>query len=308
MYKQDANYPGLYWITSMNGEKAVIDLRNVTKIATGISGGADSTSLLYLLARLIRDEGLDISITPHTFLHHGKPWNPAVAKRAVERVAELLGVTFEEHVFKNFGPQGPTQEIKDIFVKKWNDFIKEVTMSPNKQFDRFFGATTCNPVTGSLREHPDCDPNRNVDYFEPVLDQDGNVWVQGDQKLQANHSVYKYVDKKMTATVYHTYDIGEALLPYTRSCELLNTQSDNFQHNCSTADFHHSNAGGNGSGKDHYVCWWCQEREWAFEGTGIDANAWVPLDEMTDEHFIDPIFNVSPNLSAIKPQPAYIED
>ena len=34
MYKQDANYPGLYWITSMNGEKAVIDLRNVTKIAT----------------------------------------------------------------------------------------------------------------------------------------------------------------------------------------------------------------------------------------------------------------------------------
>ena len=128
MYKQDANYPGLYWITSMNGEKAVIDLRNVTKIATGISGGADSTSLLYLLARLIRDEGLDISITPHTFLHHGKPWNPAVAKRAAERVAELLGVTFEEHVFKNFGPQGPTQEIKDIFAKKWADFIKEVTM------------------------------------------------------------------------------------------------------------------------------------------------------------------------------------
>lgn len=305
MYEQDANHPGVYWLTSINGEKAVLDLRNCTKLAVGISGGADSTSLLYLLGRLIKDEGLNITLTPHTFLHHGKPWNPAVAKRAAEKVQELLGVTFEEHVFKDFGPQGPTQEIKQVFVDKFNLFTRELTTGPTKQFDRYYGATTANPNFGVLREHPDCDTARNVAYFEPTISPDGLISVNVNQTASPNMSPYKYVDKKMTATVYVTYGLGESLLPYTRSCELLAEQTKNFQHNCSTANFQHNNAKDNGSGKDYYVCWWCQEREWAFEGTGIDANAWIPLPEMTDEGYTCPIFGVQPKLSAILHNPTY---
>lgn len=305
MYEQDANHPGVYWLTSINGEKAVLDLRSVTKMAVGCSGGADSTSLLYLLGRLIRDEGLNITLTPHTFLHHTKPWNPAIAKRAAEKVQELLGVTFEEHVFKDFGPQGPTAEIKKAFSDKFNSFTWNLTMGADKTFDRYHGATTANPNHGILREHPDCDTARNVAYFEPTISSDGIILVNENQIASPNMSPYKFVDKKMTATVYHTYGVGETLLPYTRSCELLAEQTNNYQHNCSTAHFHHPRAKDNGSGKDHYVCWWCQEREWAFEGTGIDANAWIPLPQMSDEGYTCPIFNVESDMSTLMKNPTY---
>ena len=219
MYKQDENWPGVYWLTSKNGEKSILDLRNCKKIAVGISGGADSTSMLYIVSRIIKDEGLDIEVTPHTFLHHGKPWNPGVAKRAAEMVSSMLDIKYGEHVFKDFGPQGPTAEIKSVFVDKFMSYTHGLTSGPTKEYDRFFGATTSNPNSDHLREHPDCDKSRNVSYYEPQIIDMGNgqceILVQPHVPLSYNSSPYKWVDKKMTATVYETYDLGETLLPYT---------------------------------------------------------------------------------------------
>ena len=99
----------------------------------------------------------------------------------------------------------------------------------------------------------------------------------------------------MTATVFDTYGLGESLLPLTRSCEMWHDKCNNFQHNCSTSHYIDPMA----NTDEEYACWWCRERRWAFEGTGIDADAWIPLPEMTDDGFICPITGNVPEPEAV---------
>mgnify|MGYP000161787311 CR=1 FL=1 len=59
--------------------------REVKRLGIWCSGGADSTALLYLLAKTIKDNDLDVYIQPMT-VRRQRPWNPIKAKPVIDKV------------------------------------------------------------------------------------------------------------------------------------------------------------------------------------------------------------------------------
>ena len=60
--------------------------REVKRLGIWCSGGADSTALLYLLAKTIQDNDLDLYIQPMT-VRRQRPWNPGKAK--IEKTVKM---------------------------------------------------------------------------------------------------------------------------------------------------------------------------------------------------------------------------
>ena len=63
--------------------------KQVKKLGIWCSGGADSSALLYLLAKTIKDHKLDMYIQPMT-VRRQRPWNPVKAAAVIQRVTEVL--------------------------------------------------------------------------------------------------------------------------------------------------------------------------------------------------------------------------
>jgi len=260
--------------------------RPIKRIGAWSSGGADSTSNLFLLAKTITDMGLDIVVQPITFKHYAKPWNATVARRAVDALKEKTGFTcIGEHVFVDMGTTYDKAQHSANITKYCNDAFN------SGEFDCIYGATTLNPPSGHpLSENTDRASDRDVDKQDPNLDP--------KLHMSPQTSTYKLVDKRFTAWVYKHFELDD-ILPLTRSCELVHEQTANYQHNCYTLEPEMREQHPWFIRNPGFHCWWCQERDWAFTRYEMDGRAWVPTAEMTQRGFVCPVFNVAPDISGL---------
>jgi len=229
------------------------------KVTISLSGGADSASLLFLVAKNFPE----IIVYPVTCRDQNAPKD---ADAAVEIVNWI----------KNYFPNNNIQDIQIFdFNDKTEDFVTfekvdEVTekypqftgmrrtqVSKIIQVDRInWNIMTQHPgavrLDGMTRNPPDEEMKR-LGFYEKAerrRDQDKPL-VEEYRKYRESeflniYQAYINVDKKFVAGVYQENGLMETLFPMTRSCVGTARQTDNFTREC-------------------HQCFWCHERKWAFD-------------------------------------------
>lgn len=330
MIEADVNYPHVYWITSKTGEKTVLDFRralqqdSLGKIGLLVSGGIDSTALLYLVCKIIKDNNYSLTVHPYTWRWTAKGWSAGVSTRAVKMITELLEVDFvQQHEYLDFGSQyeekfgfsigrWKMEQVSGPVTEKINenkDGTGELRDYAQRTLDILWQAKTANPNDEEFRTYVTIashDQTRNVAYRPPVVTEIDSHWDDNTNHKTYFSSPFQYCDKRICTTVFEHYGL-DSILPYTRSCELLHRDSNNFQLNCSTAGMYVKPNGMTTKRHRYYdentksfidlepfQCWWCKEREWSLEGSGMDPHAWIPLPEMTDDSFVCSITGAYP--------------
>ena len=223
-------------------------------ICLWMSGGADSTMLAFLLAKTIKDYGLNLKILPISFKRDDKPWNLWTAANVIERIENILdlkkGEIFLNHNFCDFGDyrQKLTHSIK---LKNHISLLKD-----NKLITITYNGLTHNP-----------------DPLPPELENKREVIRDVSPKEYLNEKIKKhdfeeeiiskpflFLDKSFIANLYNKHNLLESLLPYTRSCEGFAKNTKFFKNSCKT-------------------CWWCKERNWAFSKYVEDPYKHIPASE-----------------------------
>ena len=223
-------------------ETEYIDLYVPLKGPIGVwmSGGADSSLCAYLLAKTIQDYNLDIKILPMSFKRDDKPWNLWTAANIIEKIEEILdikrGDIFLNHNFCDFGDYMQ----KLTHTKKLKNHI--TMLKDNNIATIVYNGLTHNPVPLPPELENDREISRDI-TIEEFLDQNEERHTLEEMFIC---KPFLFIDKLFLASLYKKHNLLETLLPYTRSCEGAIHQTNFFKDSCKK-------------------CWWCRERNWAFE-------------------------------------------
>jgi 7-cyano-7-deazaguanine synthase in queuosine biosynthesis len=214
----------------------------ISTVGVWMSGGADSALLCYLLAKKIIQEKLPIQIQPIT-VDYKRPFR-FIAGDVRNKIEKLLSAetVFKEHLVYN--PPNDTVWSREELANEFHK-LNEKHVRENK-FQVLYSGITTNPPVGVQEKF-------NWGVLSDVEAKRGH----GVPKQKHRHVVTETADriyefyelkpffdltKKDIAEIYCNLGILDELLSVTRSCEDL-----------STVEGH--------CGK----CWWCEERQWAFE-------------------------------------------
>ena len=208
--------------------KDTVDTDKLTKIGIWCSGGADSSALLYLLAKTIKDHKLDIAIQPMT-VRRQRPWNPVKAAAVIHRVSDLL----------DFNQMLPHQVYfpnrADANQTEWQEFQDtDKENGENGTWDTLFDGLTSNPPEGVM-PYSNHEEHRRGPDAEKVLASPSGL----------HFRPFWQIDKRFIADIYREHNLINSLFPITWSCEGTVEDSCNFTIHCEK-------------------CWWCIERIWAF--------------------------------------------
>ena len=211
--------------------------KNYSNICFDVSGGADSAILLYFLVNYLDEYNNTANI--HLVTCAKRPTGYSNAMQSVKVVNRIIELTSTKLIKSHYTFYSDTQHRED-FVNLEEDW-----------FDR--GKIDIS-ITGTTQNPPYNIPD------EPVIDRaiyrdkgNFNKTIHYSKNNRPVHAPFLKRDKKFIAKLYKDNNLHEILLPYTRSCESHNKdETNNFTSHC---------------GK----CWWCWERNWAFESEGIVA-------------------------------------
>jgi 7-cyano-7-deazaguanine synthase in queuosine biosynthesis len=199
-------------------------------IAINCSGGADSSSLLYLLMKYKTDD------TIHVFTsgsHNKKRFNVKVAVNVIDKCIELTGNSNIQHHLS----------FCDILQFKT---ATDIALSDYVDTGR------ANVLYTGITKNPPKDVTDN--FLLPITEHERDPII-GDLSVTARENTvympYINIDKRSIQKIYNYENIFHNLFPLTRSCEYDYT-SDYFD-NIKDPEMGHC-------GK----CWWCEERKWAF--------------------------------------------
>jgi len=207
--------------------------KNVKTIGISMSGGADSSLLCYLLARQIKEEKLDVKISPITAKFSVRPWSYDVSRTVTGFISSALD-------FDNWGDhwkfdvteyECQTDARKEY---KFDTIVQFLIL--NKKIDFFYSGKTKNPAQEIM----------NTFHDKQYQEDRQNPNQQSIQKSEIEHVPYAMVDKRLVLSLYKDLDLLDTLFPLTRSCEGDRNITNNFTTTC---------------GK----CWWCEERNWAYQ-------------------------------------------
>ena len=224
-----------------------------------LSGGADSTSLFYLVSKHFPD----VELITYTCRDQNAPVDAKAAKQIVEWMQSEFPnnkihdiqvfdfndrtedfVTYEEVdqvtlEYPQFKGMRRTQVSKIIQVDKisWN------IMKESDAEIRLDGMTR-NPPSDEMKKLGFFDKGeRRRDKELPKVIE----WRQNKEHPPLSiYQPYANVDKKFVAGVFQDHNLMETLYPLTRSCVGTARQTDNFKHVCNE-------------------CFWCAEKAWAFD-------------------------------------------
>lgn len=225
-------------------------------IGIGMSGGLDSSLLLWLLAHHINENDLDTTIYVWSCCHEEKPWQHIYAAKAREFVMNAFpNVKFGEHMVrmttaKDYIDNG-TRLSWDM-VAKYNitALFNGVTVNPPEEI----GAPLWRQRWKRRAERRDWD-NRQW-------------WIDERSACKCDHHTeylpFIHSDKRLVLAFYKKYGLLASLGALTRSCEGWIEETENFTIECKG-------------------CWWCIEKEWAtaeiFNYSAEDSLAqWPELD------------------------------
>lgn len=225
------------------------------RIGVNLSGGADSCSLAYTLASIIKENGYDtkIDVITHTRVWENRPWAGPVSVNVFNKLKEMFPDIIEER-HTNFIPSEVEhgavgfyegdRSIDQIIVNSYNNYLAK-----HKKFNAIFNATTKNPSMETPTE--DRMRNRDVNLEEITIDQ-----------IAQNRSSYWIllplmgVEKNWVIKRYHDNNILD-LLNTTRSCEGDGTKSAMLKG--TDVDWYDESKDVPECGQ----CFWCHERNWA---------------------------------------------
>lgn len=215
------------------------------KVGIHLSGGADSSLLLYLLGHILpADTELTVLSANIVIKDITRPQR---TKDIITLCEKLHGRKYITHhiiddleVFEN-----RTIKVKELFDTNTVDmFINGVTRNPMSS-EKIYVQTKWGDLwdldNGAITSRSLSDQEtwfNSVDGIYTHVDSSG-------ASPNPHYSPFINVDKSFIADLYRQYDLEDKLLPLTRSCEGTAEYTEVFTKPC-----------GN--------CWWCLERKWAF--------------------------------------------
>jgi len=210
---------------------------NHKHIGIGMSGGMDSSLLLWLLAHHISENGLDTTIYIWTCIHEEKPGQAVHSKKVVEFVKkEFPNVNFGEHMTR---------------VTTAKDYIANGTKLAYELVEKYgitalYNGVTLNPpneIGEAVWKHKweTRAPTRNWETRQKWVDINP---IQIDEPPHTEYRPFIHSDKRTVLAFYKKYGLYVSLGSLTRSCEGFIEVTNYFTETCKE-------------------CWWCIEKEWA---------------------------------------------
>jgi|TARA_R110000803_G_scaffold140612_1_gene207149 hypothetical protein len=219
-----------------------------------LSGGADSALLLYMICDEYEKAEKPLNIWPITVLHGVRNWQSYHAQQVIDWMTDKFpNVNFMEHeVWRCDDPGGkPDSKNANNYVDYQEKLIDGV-VSVVKETCAVFNGVTANPPEDIGQKHW----GSSKVFGEKVWDvrEKHRDWhliadrkpVQDDVARKLIH-VNPFIQhhKGHVAELYYNYELVDTLLPITRSCEGWDYMTEGFSKECGE-------------------CWWCMERDWAF--------------------------------------------
>lgn len=223
-------------------------------VAIGVSGGADSALLAYMICELAKEHNVTVHIVNHVRMWKTRPWQQVDADKVYNWLFQRFYHTnFVRH--KNF--IAPELEYGNLGPVLTDEYSKKVSGDNIQQrayaeficdkvgADAYFNAVTRNPRSAefsgmSERDIERTDSNKHLEYM-----------------IHMNRVVshpFRFVDKSWILSQYKLLDIMD-LFELTRSCE---GEFENINYQTYTPGQYVPTCG---------ECFWCKERTWAIEQT-----------------------------------------
>jgi hypothetical protein len=209
-----------------------------------MSGGADSSILMFLLAKYKNEYNTELNFKITSTVGSTKPYQYEFANQVVKFIDKIYPLGDYEHYHNESLPSGefPDGEDENGFdanKEAYSDDIENLVKSlHNKDSVQYMGITA-NPSAEQLELHNIAD-GRDLERDSDVAVPNNELWM-GPGFYKYNRPFAKY-DKLVVAELYDRYNLTDTLFPLTRSCE---EATFDFSEHCGT-------------------CWWCKERKWAF--------------------------------------------
>ena len=207
------------------------------KIGIGMSGGMDSSILLWLLAYHISKNELDVTIYIWTCIHEEKPGQAVHAKKAIEFVKEEFpNVKFGEHMVKSttakdYIANGTKLAYELVYKHGITALYNGVTLNPPNEI----GEAVWKHKWETRAE------TRNWETRQKWIDENP---VYNDEPPHTEYRPFIHSDKRIVLAFYKKYGLYVSLGSLTRSCEGFIEVTNYFTETCKE-------------------CWWCIEKEWA---------------------------------------------
>jgi 7-cyano-7-deazaguanine synthase in queuosine biosynthesis len=213
----------------------------ISTVGVWMSGGADSSLLCYLLAKKIIQEKLPIQIQPIT-VDYKRPFR-FIAGDVRNKIEKLLSAetVFKEHLVYN--PPNDTVWSREELANEFHK-LNEKHVRENKFQVLYSGITTNPPVSVQEKFNWGVLEDVEVKRGDAVLKEKVRHFIKQEDRMYEFYEIKPFFDltKKDIANIYLNLGIVDELFSVTRSCEDLNS----VEGHCG-------------------VCWWCEERQWAFE-------------------------------------------
>jgi hypothetical protein len=223
---------------------------NWKTIAIGLSGGADSALLAYLLCEQITNQS--IHVISHKRMWKTRPWQSYDSLNVYTWLLKRFpNIKFSRHTnfiapdieYGNIGPSIPDEYNK--FVS--GDNIQQRAFAEyvcfNENVDAYYNAVTRNPKgidLGGMKER-DIDPTEDNKHLERMT----------HMGVEVLHP-FRFIDKLEIIKKYKELNLME-LFNITRSCE---GEFDSIDYTTYISGQTVPTCG---------ECFWCKEREWAIE-------------------------------------------
>jgi hypothetical protein len=220
-------------------------------IAIGLSGGADSALLAYLLCSHAHSK-MTVHIISHTRMWKTRPWQSHDSMRVFDwltiKFPNLKLVRHTNFIAPDveYGNMGPS--ITDEYGKKVSgDNAQQRAYAEfvchTHEVKAYYNAVTRNPRTDAFTGMVERD-------LEPT-DKNKHLELMTHMGVLVSHP-FRFVEKKWIVKQYQRLNIQE-LFEITRSCE---GEFDGIDYTTYTPGQHVPTCG---------KCFWCKEREWAIE-------------------------------------------
>jgi len=210
-----------------------------------MSGGADSSILMFLLAKYRQEYNPNINFKIVSTVATLKPYQFIFAKQVVEFIDNIYPLGEYEHHSNECFPvpgiaDGADENGVDLNADAYANAIAAIAEKMHNNTAMQWMGITANPSVTD-RSHwlnTGRDTARDKDVAVPVRQY--NI----EPDVFKNNRPFADKDKKVVAELYNKYNLTDTLFALTRSCESFEFD-ETFSEHC---------------GK----CWWCKERKWAF--------------------------------------------
>jgi 7-cyano-7-deazaguanine synthase in queuosine biosynthesis len=198
---------------------------NWKNIGIKLSGGADSSIILYAICDYFKDNN-DVNIYAMTLDTKFKPWYSQSAKKVIDKVFELTGKSVK-HIVK-YSDLHYSKDTVDFYVKEQNTLVIESNRLYN--FDCVYSGLTSNPPEDLFLEKIKKYYNDNEIFKiaeQHIILRDfnrdigKNIYSQRvtDAKYFLHIRPFVEGDKTLTYEAYKYYSRLDDLYPISYSCE-----------------------------------------------------------------------------------------